>query len=259
MTLSAPPPRIRIYSYITPDSFLHIENAGAIGKLRLFGGAYLSGNGTRAMLSHYVDIADMRVLCHALLHRYMDYNYVEHKGTVHSPTTIISRTLRLHTRTEKVWVEFISGPGTLTPTGAILLKQSPVRPIHVNVGVDWHSAQALAYETLAFLHAWDVARLLHHQAQVNPLPAYPIYTPPTHEPEVIVFSDSPDEATLLPTTLLTSLRYKDGTLVNPAHATEGNAFNAYVRAMGKVPDSRNELKRWLHTRRPRSKNQGAPR
>ena len=39
------PTRVRLYSHVTQSRFLHVEDALAIGKLRLFAGNYVKGQG----------------------------------------------------------------------------------------------------------------------------------------------------------------------------------------------------------------------
>jgi hypothetical protein len=60
------PTRVRIASHITQTRFLHVEDALAIGKLRLFGGNYRQRQGTSSYANAYVDIADARVVFDAL-------------------------------------------------------------------------------------------------------------------------------------------------------------------------------------------------
>jgi hypothetical protein len=56
--------RVRIYSHITQSRFLHVEDALAIGKLRLFAGNYRKGQGMdkQGYAHAFVDIADARVI-----------------------------------------------------------------------------------------------------------------------------------------------------------------------------------------------------
>ena len=43
------PTRVRLYSHVTQSHFLHIEDALAIGKLRLFAGNYRKGQGVTTL------------------------------------------------------------------------------------------------------------------------------------------------------------------------------------------------------------------
>ena len=59
--------RVRIYSHIIQSRFLHVEDALAIGKLRLFAGNYRKGQGMNSYAHAYVDMADARVIFAALV------------------------------------------------------------------------------------------------------------------------------------------------------------------------------------------------
>jgi hypothetical protein len=136
-----PPSRIRIHSTLSPTHFLHVEDATAIGKVRLFAGTYRPGTGATIMLYHFVDLPDIRVLCHRLITKSVGYNYTEYKGTLHHPTCATSRVLRLHTRQDTVWLELTTGPGTLTRSGTIVPNpQARDRMLRVNVPLSWHAA-----------------------------------------------------------------------------------------------------------------------
>jgi len=52
--------RVRIYSHITQSTFLHVEDATSIGKLRLFAGAGRRGRGITANAHHFLDKEDAR-------------------------------------------------------------------------------------------------------------------------------------------------------------------------------------------------------
>ena len=55
--------RYRIHTEITRSAILHVEDALDIGKLRLLLFRYKRGKGAQASASHYLDLADARVLC----------------------------------------------------------------------------------------------------------------------------------------------------------------------------------------------------
>lgn len=264
MTSPAPPARIRIHSCVNSTHFLHVEDATAIGKVRLFAGTYRPGTGATITLHHFVDLADMRVLCHALIARHVGYNYTEYKGTVHDHTSATSRVLRLHTRPDEVWLEFITGPGTLTRTGTIVPdSQAQDRTLRVNVPLTWHAAQALAHTVYAFLHAWDVVRALHHEAQLQASPEFDVYAPLREESEVTTFADNDLPPDLTPPASLSRVRYADGTPVPTDKPDESTAFHAYRRAKGVVPASRAVLLRWARSRRtppptPKTGSRGMP-
>lgn len=250
MTSIAPPARIRIHSFISPTHFLHVEDATAIGKVRLFAGTYRPGTGATITLHHFIDLPDMRVLCHAIISKTFGYNYTESKGTLHDHRHATSRVLRLHTRPDEVWLELTTSPGTLTRTGTIVPDaQARDRALHVNVPLTWHNAQALAHTVYTFLHAWDIVRALHHTAQLQVPPEYGIYAPMQAEGEVTTYADDDLPQDLSPPAILTRARYSDGSSVPPEKTDEYTAFHTYLRTKGVVPPSRAVLLRWARSRR----------
>jgi hypothetical protein len=160
MSNQSSPTRVRIYSHITQSRFLHVEDALAIGKLRLFGGNYRQGAGMTTYAHAYVDIADARVIFGALARGEQGFSRKEYKGTPDGQTAV-SRVLSVAVKGDNVYVELKSGPGKLTPTGAI----TPNGPaeVEVNVAFKLYEARRLAASVLAYLHAWDVMRMLAHQ------------------------------------------------------------------------------------------------
>ena len=71
------PTRVRLYSHVTKTRFLHVEDALSIGKVRLFAGTYSRGQGMSGHTSHYLDLADARIVFHALLNGEQDFTYKE--------------------------------------------------------------------------------------------------------------------------------------------------------------------------------------
>jgi hypothetical protein len=64
-----------------------------------------------------------------------------------------------------VYIELKSGPGKLTPTGAITPDGKP--QVEVNVGFKRYEAQRLAATVLAYIRAWDVHRIMGYQQLVS--------------------------------------------------------------------------------------------
>ena len=158
---SPTPTRVRLYSHVTKTRFLHIEDALNIGKVRLFGGTYNRGQGMSDHVSHYLDMSDARIVFHALLNAEQGFNYREYKGTPPKngqPAT--SRVLSVAVKGDNVYVELKSGPGKLTPTGAIT-PNGPAK-VEVNVTFKLYEARRMATAVLAYLHAWDVLRMMYH-------------------------------------------------------------------------------------------------
>jgi len=162
------PMRVRIASHITQSRFLHIEDALNIGKFRFFAGNYRKGRGMlqQGFAHAFVDIADARVLFAALSRGEQGFTYREYKGTPpKNGKPAISRVLSVAVKGEKVYVELISGPGKLTPTGAITPHGSATTA--VNVPFKLHEARRMAASILAYLHAWDVMRMMVHHGMMG--------------------------------------------------------------------------------------------
>jgi hypothetical protein len=168
------PTRVRIHSHVTQSRFLHIEDSLVIGKLRLFAGKYRKGSGMdeKGHSQHFIDLADARVIFWALLRGEQGFSYKEYKGTPPpngSGNGAISRVLSIAVKGDNVYIELKTGPGKLTPTGAI----TPNGPAQVEVNVTFkqHEARRMAASVLAYLQAWDVLRMLaHKQAVGQPAP-----------------------------------------------------------------------------------------
>jgi len=176
----APPPRVRLYSHVTKTRFLHVEDALNIGKVRLFAGVYNRGQGMSSHTSHYLDIPDARIVFRALLNGEQDFSYKEYKGTPpRSPRqAAVSRVLSLAIKGDNVYIELKSGPGQLTLTGAIT--PNGRADTEVNVPFKLPEARRLAAEVLAYLHAWDVYRMMAFYQAVGQPSAYPL-SPPAGE------------------------------------------------------------------------------
>ena len=168
------PTRVRIYSHVTQSRFLHVEDALAIGKLRLFVGNYSKGQGMDTYANAFVDIADARVIFDALARGEQSFSHRDYKGT--PPKTrpeqgrrngqpATSRVLSVAVKGDNVYVELKSGPGKLTPIGAIM-PNGPAK-VEVNVTFKLYEARRMGTTVLAYLHAWDVLRMMVHQQSVG--------------------------------------------------------------------------------------------
>lgn len=166
--------RVRIHSHVTQSRFLHVEDALTIGKIRLFAGNYRKGQGMdeQGYGQHFIDLADARVIFWALLRGEQGFSHKEYKGTPPpngSGNGAVSRVLSIAVKGDNVYIELKTGPGKLTPTGAI----TPNGPAQVEVNVTFklHEARRMAASVLAYLQAWDVLRMLtHKQAVGQPAP-----------------------------------------------------------------------------------------
>ena len=176
MTSQHNPIRIRIYSHITQATFLHVEDALSIGKLRLFAGSYKRGKGIISNAHHFLDTADARVVLLALAQAEPGFAYQEFKGSVNDGTEVISRVFSVKAKGDRVYVELKNGPGRLTNSGAIQPNGKPAAEITILFKT--HESRRLATEVLAYLQAWDVIRLAAHREVISGLPPY-LLAPPS--------------------------------------------------------------------------------
>ncbi|MBK7919751.1 MAG: hypothetical protein IPJ94_26535 [Chloroflexi bacterium] len=163
--------RVRIASHVTQSRFLHVEDSLQLGKVRLYGGNYRRSAGASALTAHFLDVADARVLFDALARGEEGFAYKEYKGTPgKNGQPPVSRVLSVAVKGENVYVELKSGPGKLTPTGAV----TPAGPaqVEVNVAFKRHEARRLAATVLAYLHAWDVVRMMAQRPVVGKVRPY---------------------------------------------------------------------------------------
>ena len=132
----------------------------------------------------FIDIADARVLFGALARGEQNFSHREYKGTPpkthpeqsrRNGQTAVSRVLSVAVKGENVYVELKSGPGKLTTTGTI----TPNGPatVEVNVTFKLYEARRMGAAVLAYLHAWDVLRMMyqhdvlgHQQSVGQPAP-----------------------------------------------------------------------------------------
>ena len=165
------PMRVRIASHVTQSRFLHVEDSLHLGKVRLYGGNYRRSAGASALTAHFLDVADARILFDALARGEEGFAYKEYKGTPgKNGQPPVSRVLSVAVKGENVYIELKSGPGKLTPTGAV----TPAGPaqVEVNVAFKRHEARRLAATVLAYLHAWDVVRMMAQRPVVGKVRPY---------------------------------------------------------------------------------------
>ncbi|MGD8856966.1 MAG: hypothetical protein PVG33_11595, partial [Chloroflexota bacterium] len=182
--------RIRIYSYVTQSTFLHVEDALGIGKLRLFAGVYQRGKGITANAHHFLDTADARVVLLALAQAEPDFAYQEYKGSANGGVDAISRVFSVKTKGGRVYVELKNGLGRLTHTGAIQPNGKPAAEI--TIPLETYDARRMAVEVLAYLRAWDTLRLAAHRESVSGLPPYLLSPPPLDILAAVPADDSTD-------------------------------------------------------------------
>src|SRR5690606_35624473 len=130
------------------------------------GGNYRKGEGMDAYANAFVDIADARVIFDALAHGEQGFNHKEYKGTPpQNGNGAVSRVLSIAVKGENVYIELKTGPGKLTNTGAITPNGKP--EVEVNVGFKLYEARRMAASVLAYIHAWDVMRMMVNQQMVS--------------------------------------------------------------------------------------------
>jgi hypothetical protein len=163
--------RPRIYSHMTRSSFLHIEDALAIGKVRLFVGKYKRGQGASSTAFHFLDVDDARVLLSDLSWG-KTVDFADFKGTANGDGPQ-SRVLKVKTNEDKVWLEIQNGPGEVVGQGAIKPKGKPDASVSVPFTIE--EARKLAYAVLAYVQAWEVAQMIFggKQAQTSSSPPNP--------------------------------------------------------------------------------------
>jgi len=154
------PANRRIHSVITRSAILHVEDALAIGKLRLFALSYESGKGAKAYVTHYLDLADARPLLQDLAAGGLSEPYTEYKGS-RDGDGAVSRVLTVKEKPEArspIIVELCSGPGEVIGQGAIKPKGKPTEQVAVFLS-RWE-ARKLALAVLEYLQACAVAAAL---------------------------------------------------------------------------------------------------
>lgn len=150
----------RIYSQVTKSTFLHVEDALAIGKVRLFAGKYEKGKGVSITAHHYLDINDARLLFTDLAAGKVptadesDPAYVDYKGG--GEGIPVSRVLKVQAQPDRVFIELSYGPGERVGEGAVIPARGAQRQ-SVSVALPWLEARRLALAVLAHLTAWEVA------------------------------------------------------------------------------------------------------
>lgn len=107
---------------------------------------------------------------HTLARAEPGFNYREYKykGTS-TDNGAVSRVLSVQVKGENVYIELKSGPGKLTPTGAVTPAGKAVHGtrFEVNVGFKLYEARRLGATVLAYLRAWDVMQMLEHRDAIG--------------------------------------------------------------------------------------------
>lgn len=150
--------RPRVWSYLTRSRFLHVEDALDVGagKLRLYAGAYIQGQGAKGTAFHFVDVDAARVVFSDLAWG-KSVDFADFKGTA-SQDGPQSRVLKIKTKGAKVWLQIQNGPGQVVGQGAVKPAGKP--DAEVSVPLPAYEARKLGFAVLDYLQAWEVARRL---------------------------------------------------------------------------------------------------
>ncbi len=154
----------RIYTQITRSAILHIEDALAIGKVRLFMISYQRGQGAKATAAHYLDVEDARVLAFDLAVRgALPARFTDYKG---SATGLngqpLSRVFKLEDRGEgqraPIVFQVSQGLGEVVGEGAIKPAGKPT--VEIAMLLTRWQARRLGHALQSYLQAWDTAQLI---------------------------------------------------------------------------------------------------
>jgi hypothetical protein len=176
--MSTPIDRPRIFSHLTRTRFLHIEdslergNPGEQltritnfrrGKLRFFIGSFEKGRGASSTAYAFMDVDDARVVLSDLSWG-KAVDFIDFKGGKDASGAVLSRVLKITTKgdnasaAQRVWLELQNGPGEELPGGAVKPLGKALAEISVPLTI--FEGRKLAHACLAYVHAWEVARLV---------------------------------------------------------------------------------------------------
>ena len=154
----------RIFSLMTNKAFFHVEDALSIGKVKVFMGSYVKGQGSKDKVVHYLDVDDARVLAFDLAVRGgLSTKFVDYKG---SPKGMngkpLSRVLKIEDRgadaKRPIVIEAANGPGEITGQGAIKPAGKPAAQVAIFL-TRWE-ARKLGHALQAYLQAWETVLMV---------------------------------------------------------------------------------------------------
>jgi hypothetical protein len=164
--MSEEPEKIEsIENHMTRTTWLHFVDALEIGKVAILAGRYRQGEGTDLMLSHYVDVFQLRPLLHDLSWN-KPVNFTEYKGTPKPKQEggeIRSHVLNVNSGKNNkgepgIWWSLSNGQGKLTQTGAVLPAGGETQKI--GVFINQETMRGIAYSLLEYFVAAQTASLL---------------------------------------------------------------------------------------------------
>jgi hypothetical protein len=145
---------------VTRSRFLHLEDSLSLAspKIRVFAGEFAKNQGMKVSAYHFLDVDDVRVwLADMAWGKAVDV--ADYKGGIASDNSrVLSRVLKINTREGKFWFEVRNGLGEKTGNGIV----QPVgnAEAEISIGMEIKDGRKLAHAVLAYLHAWDVVRML---------------------------------------------------------------------------------------------------
>ncbi len=150
--------RPRIFSHLTKTRFLHIEDSLPHGKLRFFIGSFERGKGASMTAYGFMDVDDARVVLNDMSWgKAVDFR--DYKGGRDGSGAVISRVLTIKTKEQQVWIDLQNGVGEELFEGAVKPQGKPFAEISIPLTV--FECRKLALATLAYLHAWDVWKMMN--------------------------------------------------------------------------------------------------
>ena len=162
--MNGPTDRPRIFSHLTRTRFLHIEDSLERGKLRFFIGSFEKGKGSSSTAYAFLDVDDARVIFSDMAWG-KPVEFIDFKGGRDSRFhALISRVLKIDTKAgmpreaSAVWIEVQNGRGQELGDGAVKPDGHPTAVI--SMPLTMFEARKLAFACLAYMQAWEVARLV---------------------------------------------------------------------------------------------------
>lgn len=153
--------RSRIYSHLTRSRFLHFEDSLERGKIRIFAGEFTKGQGMKGSAFHFLDLDDARVIFSDLAWG-RPCEHVDYKGGLAADGSgkVVSRVLKakIDLTQDRAWISVRNGPGEKIGQGVV--KSKGEADAEINIGMEIRDARKLGFAVLAYLQAWDVARMI---------------------------------------------------------------------------------------------------
>lgn len=243
--------RVRFFSQVTQRTYFHIDDALAIGKLKLVAGSYTRGQGASVQVYCYVELYEFLADMHGILRG----KVVPRKAFTGSRVEgeVQSRTYSIGSQNgekPKVFITIENGPGILTKNGAVTPGQGAKEKVNVAFTID--KARAMAIQMLMLGQAWTAEQMRGMGGMISGYPAYGL----SHIPVADVTQADGVRATgnypqvqdsgsrnhkAAPSPVENGLMYGDGTPVSN-NTAEVEAFQAFVQSKRHVPENQQVLR-----------------